>query len=589
MDEKIQNFKRVKSWTSLFRANYLGVGVTLLLFVLILLPLIAVLIQIFLPGVFWGERDFIGFSSVLEIFDRPLWLYSLRNSLVLASGTAFFATILGGCLAIVRTFWAFPTARLLDIAVWALLITPSFIIAQGWILFANGNGLAYQWLGWEWVSAFVFQPFGLIIVMTLSKFSLAYLAVAAALEWNVKRYEDAARLCGANSFVLWQKVHIPMIFPAFLAGWALVFMDTIGDFGLPSALATVYRFPTLPYSIYTAIHTSPTRFDQAGVLAFYLVVILILALFFLFLFMKKARFDFLNAQAVRFQPRKSKHAMWLMAGNLLFLLIIIGVPIGSSFFISIMDSMSGGLAINNITFHNYYMVLFEDSQFLMSLKNSIWIAFVAAIISVIIGFFVSYVLFFTNFRWKGFIQSVSLISLVVPGVVLGIGYIFIWNQAWLETINLHLYGTPWIVVLAAIAGAIPFAVRLQAGAFAKVPANMMHAAALQGTSKVQRMRFIILPLVRSSLIAAGLASFGTSIFDLAITKMLYPPNYQLIPITIDKSFEQLKYGYSTAATIISGTVVLLLIVLADLLLKKWLVKDIESQKTKGELEHDYAS
>ncbi|MDQ0165833.1 ABC transporter permease [Bacillus horti] len=549
------------------QVNFLGVGMTLILFILILLPLLSVLLQIVFPGFFFGHRVYSGFSQLLDIFNRPLWSHSLKNSLILAAGTGLCGTILGGTLALVRTRWSFKTAKLLGLAVWLLLITPSFILAQGWILFAGSAGIASQALGWDWVNTVIFRPSGLILIMTLSKFSLAYLAVAAALEWNVSKYEDAARLCGAHPFTLWRTIHIPMLYPAFLAGWALVFMDTIGDFGLPSALATVYRFPTLPYSIYTAIYTSPTRFDQAGVLSFYLVLILILALLFLFFVMKKARFDFLNSQAVKFQAKETKYSPLLTIGNLSFIAIVIGIPIGSSFFVSIMQSLGSGIALNNFTIHHYVQIL-QDERFLESLTNSLMIAGFAAFISIVIGFFVSYVLFFTSFKLKGVIQSVSLISLVVPGVVLGIGYIFIWNQKWLEAIHLNLYGTVWIVILAAIAGAIPFAVRLQSGAFAKIPKNMVYASAIQGSGKLQQMSTIILPLAKNSLLIAVLAAFGTSIYDLAIAKMLYPPNYYLLPVTIDKSFEQFNYGYSTAATIVSGAIILAIITTLDFVGKR---------------------
>ena len=47
----------------------------------------------------------------------------------------------------------------------------------------------------------------------------------------------------------------------------LIFMDTVGDYGLSSTITAVYSYPTLPYTIYSAICTSPARFDMAGVLS----------------------------------------------------------------------------------------------------------------------------------------------------------------------------------------------------------------------------------------------------------------------------------------------------------------------------------
>lgn len=298
-----------------------------------------------------------------------------------------FRLILGTILAIGRTYWSFPLARLMDVTAWVLLITPSFILAQGWVLFANPNGLAAKWLGLDWVAAFIFQPAGLIFIMTLCKFSLAYLAVVAALEWNVSHFADAARLCGGKPLTVWRTVQVPLMMPALVAGWALVFMDTIGDFGLPAALSTVYNFPTLPYSIYSAIYTSPIRFDMAGVLALYLVLILVIAMGLLFLSTRKSNFDFLNERAAAVIAKPLKKG-WMLTGALLvFILFVLGVPVGSSVLVSFMKTMGGGIQLENLTFGHYVALFSGGSGFLLSLKNSLLIAVIAAICSTGYRFF----------------------------------------------------------------------------------------------------------------------------------------------------------------------------------------------------------
>lgn len=545
-----------------------GGGVTLLLFILIFLPLLSVLINVIFPGLFFGQVKSSSLGLIGEIWNRPLWKQSLLNSVTLALGTATIGTIIGGVLATIRARWDFAAAKLLDMTAWVLLIAPSFMIAQGWVLFAGSDGLAHQWLGQTWVTSFIFQPAGLVFVMSLSKFPLAYLAITAASEWNIRQFGYAARLNGARPFTVWRTVEMPLGLPSYVAGWTLVFMDTIGDFGLPAALATVYKFPTLTYSIYSAIYQSPVRFDMAGVLAFYLVLILVLAMTLLMVTLGKSRFDFLNARAVQIEkvrPRKT----WLY--NLLitiFLFLSLGIPIGTSAAVSLLKQAGGGLSSGNFTL-DHYRELFSGQAgdhrllgYLEGMYHSLIIAAAAALFSMLIGFVVAYMLTFTESRLKPLLQLFSIISLAVPGVVLGIGYIFIWNQKWLEPLGLHLYGTPSLLVIAGIAGAIPYAVRVQLGAFGNLSGTMLKAAAIQGASVFERMRDIVLPLARQSLLIATLASFGTSVFDLALASMLKPANYSLMPLVIDRAFEFSRYGYATAATVVScGAVVLMIILL----------------------------
>ncbi|MEC0258298.1 ABC transporter permease [Paenibacillus lautus] len=556
-----------------------GGGVTLLLFVFIFLPLLAVLINVIFPGLFFGQIQSSSLGLIGDIFHRPLWKQSLLNSVTLALGTATFGTILGGVLATIRARWNFATARLLDMTAWVLLIAPSFMIAQGWVLFASADGLVHQWLGLTWVTSFIFQPAGLVFVMSLSKFPLAYLAIMAASEWNIRQFGYAARLNGARPFTVWRTVELPLALPSYVAGWTLVFMDSIGDFGLPAALATVYKFPTLTYSIYSAIYQSPVRFDMAGVLAFYLVLILVLAMTLLMVTLRKSRFDFLNARAVKMEKVKPRFAWMYNLSIAVFLFLSLGIPIGTSAAVSLLKQAGGGLNPGNFTL-DHYRELFAGQAgdhrllgYLEGMYHSLAIAAAAALFSMLIGFVVAYMLTFTESRLKPMLQLFSIISLAVPGVVLGIGYIFIWNQKWLEPLGLHLYGTPSLLVIAGIAGAIPYAVRVQLGAFGNLSGTMLKAAAIQGASIFERMRDIVLPMVRQSLLIAILASFGTSVFDLALASMLKPANYSLMPLVIDRAFEFSRYGYATAATVVScGTVVLIIVLLqaAGRLVFRWL-------------------
>ncbi|MBO9610591.1 MAG: iron ABC transporter permease [Paenibacillaceae bacterium] len=556
------------------RQDRLGWTVMLLLFVLVLFPLIAVIVQVLLPGVFFGNWQLGDVDLLLEIFHRALWQKSLENSIVLACGTTLLGTLLGGVLAMVRSSWQFPTARLLDAAVWTLLIVPSFILAQGWIMFSSGSGIAVQLFGWKWVTAVVFQPAGLIVVMTLSKFPLAYLSVRSAMEWKVEQLSDAARLCGSSPFRVWRRIQAPLLLPAFLAGAALVFMDTIGDFGLPASIAAIYRFPTLPYSIYSALYTSPIRFDMAGVLSFYLVLLIAIAMLLQFYVMRRSRYDFLSARAVQNAAKPAGRRLGFLLGamNGAFLAVVIGIPVGSSALMSLFKTSSNGLHWNNLTWSHYADLFASGKQLTVGLERSLAIAGSAAVLGLLVGVAVSFVLMYSQFRYKRWIETISLITLAVPGVVLGIGYIFVWNQKWLEHISLLLYGKPAILVLAAIAGAIPVITRIMVGAMAKVPLSLLNAAQMQGDSFFRRLRLILAPLVRGALVSAALAAFGSSVFDLAVNSILFPPNYITFPVSINKAFEDLKFGYASAATIFGGGIVVLIILLIELLLRRKAVR-----------------
>ena len=230
-------------------------------------------------------------------------------------------------------------------------------------------------------------------------------------------------------------------------------------------------------------------------------------------------------------------------------------------------SFSDSISVANFSFtlKNYEKVIVDSKELLNGLEHSLMIAFAAAIIGLVLGFFVSYVLNYSDFVLKRVIDVLSLVALAVPGVVLGIGYIFVWNQRWIESVGVKMYGTPRIIVLASVAAAIPVITRVLTGGMAKIPRPILFAARLSGAGLITRIRTILWPLLKATVLSAFLSAFGGSVFNLAINTILYPPNYQTLPVYISKGVENLKFGYSAAATVFGGGIVVLLILLMELL------------------------
>ncbi|MFD1910883.1 ABC transporter permease [Halodurantibacterium flavum] len=559
----------------------LGLAVILALGLLVLAPMGAVLVQAVAPGAFTGQLRGFGLWGLLEILERPLWRRALWNSLFLATVAAVLGGLMGAGLAILRHNGRLALGPALDVAAWAIIILPSFILAQGWILFASRGGLANQWFGLGFVPDLVFNPWGLAVVMALKSFPFAYLTTSAALQWRMEDFIHAARLNGAGPLrVLWS-VRLPMVLPAVLSGAVLIFIDVLGDFGLPAALATTYRFPTLTYAIYVAINQSPIRFDLAGVMAFYVTAIMLVAVVAYFRVLRSRRYDFLGAKARMGGTGPVNRALLPNVLALAALTLALVIPIGSSVIVSFTDRIALGIGTDNLTLRHYAYVLETGGAFLRALQSSMWIAAQAAVGAGIIAAAAAYVVTFSGFRLNRLIDLTCTLSLAVPGVVLGIGYIFIWNAPLVDRAGLSLYGHPFILVLAGIAGAVPIAVRVLLGAMAQVPATMLQAAALQGAGLARRILTVVVPLVAAALVSATLTAFGSAMFDLAITSILRPPRLDVLPVYVNRAFEQGQFGAATAATLLAGGLTVLIIAAISAASRRLLRRLIPTDAGKG--------
>lgn len=555
------------------RDNKISAVIFAILSILVLLPLAAVLFQILCPDLELKNFSLGNLKILLNVFTRPLWRKAFLHSLALASGTTAVGLVLAAVLAWIRTQYAFQIGRLIDLSAWILMIIPSFILAQGWVYFASGEGIARSWLRIAWMNDYIFSFPGLVTVMTLCKWPMAYITIRTALEWNPVRLIHAAKLNGASSWQAFRDVQLPLLIPALCSGAMLIFMDTVGDYGLSSTITAVYSYPTLPYTIYAAICSSPARFDMAGTLSFYLMILIALAMFVQYRALGSRRYDFLDNGTEHTHARKVARGKGLLLNtiSLFFCLISLGIPIGSNLIMSFSANIS--LERFSFTLENYRSVLSGGSTLMQGMKHSLGLAVIAAFFGLLVAFCTAYVLTYSRSHLKKAIDMTTLIAMAVPGVVLGIGYIFVWNQKWLVPLHLHLYGTPAILVLAVIAAAIPLINRILTAGMAKIPEPLLTAAQMQGAGFITRIRTILLPLLHASTVSAVLSAFGGSIFNLAITTILYPPNWTTLPVWISDQYNDLHFGQAAAATIVSGTVIILI-----MLAMQWLLNIRKKEK-----------
>lgn len=197
-----------------------------------------------------------------------------------------------------------------------------------------------------------------------------------------------------------------------------------------------------------------------------------------------------------------------------FCVIALGIPVGSNLIMSFSSSVSIQKFV--FTTENYRQVFSSTDTMISGIRHSLGLAAVSAVLGIVIGFCVAYVLTYSDFKLKKMIDMLTLVAMAVPGVVLGIGYIFIWNQKWL--------------------------------------------------SKFTKIKTVLLPLLHNSSVSAVLAAFGGSVFNLAITTILYPPNYSTLPVYISDSYNDLKFGYAAAATIIGGIFIIAIMLALEAIL-----------------------
>ncbi len=543
----------------------------ILLFLFVLYPLAAIILQSIFPNLYTATPSLIpDLGAMQQVVKNPENYLALGNSLWQGAITALLASLIGTTLAILARRTDLPLRGAMDILVWIVFFTPSFLVGEAWSLVFLRGGIPDQYLHFsDSFIAWFFSPVGVIFILSLKTFPYVYLSVSAALRWLGSEFEDAARLAGAPTWRAWISINAPLLLPAILAAGLIAFAEAISDFGTAATIAQSSNVTLVTYQIYTAINTSPVNFSLAAALSLFLFIAIVLALLVQAGMLRTRSFQVISGRSRPARPVALGVWKWpaTIACIAIFLLALI-IPLGACIVLSLLHAFGQGLTSNNWTLDNYTAVLAQGSDDLDSLFRTLWLALGTATITAIVGLPIAFIIRRTQLPGRRLLSLFTLVTIAVPGIILACGYIFAWNAPYLQyvgiggDVGIPFYGTVWILLAAYIGGSLPYATRLGIGALDQVGQNMLDNARVQGAGLFQLLTRIVGPLLRSNLVSVWLLVFTGTMFELAASELLYPPGQPTLPVRIISLFNDFKLGPGMALSILNiGLVLVALLVL----------------------------
>jgi multiple sugar transport system permease protein len=151
----------------------------------------------------------------------------------------------------------------------------------------------------------------------------------------------------------------------------------------------------------------------------------------------------------------------------------------------------------------HFKGLLSSTEFLQWLWNTMLIATVSTIISLICGMFAGYALARLRFRGSEFLGTAIFITYLVPQTLLFIPLADIVR-------NMHLGNTPWALMLTYPTFLIPFCTWLLMGYFKTIPKELEECARIDGATRFGAMVRIIFPVAVPGILSAGIFAFTLS-------------------------------------------------------------------------------
>ena len=176
----------------------------------------------------------------------------------------------------------------------------------------------------------------------------------------------------------------------------------------------------------------------------------------------------------------------------------------------------------------WYLNLMSKRNFISAAKLSVEVAITATIISVIIGTLTSIGLNQRRFRGREWLQTYFLAPLTIPTIVTGIA-IYATLTTIGRAVGQKLVPSTAVLILGHVIITIPWAIRLINSGMSGVDKRLEAALSL-GASRLQAYLFVVLPQIRSSIMAAGIFTFIVSFNNLEMSLMLVGPGQSMLPI-----------------------------------------------------------
>jgi iron(III) transport system permease protein len=455
-----------------------------------------------------------------HLYDTVLWDY-LYNSWWLMLGVGTGVLIIGVPAAWLTSVCDFPGRHFFT---WSLLLplaVPAYIIAYtytGMLDFSSPLQTAIRaWLGDDWFFNIRSLP-GAIVMLTLVLYPYVYLLGRTAFLEQSASIVEASRTLGYNYRQTTLRLVLPMARPAIVAGLTLALMETLADFGTVQYFG-VSTFTTGIFRAFYGFGDVAAASQLSSILLSFVVVLILLERY--------------SRRQIRYHTVKGKTSQRIQLTGVKAALAVLacGLPFLLGFLIPALQLLYWSLVKANI-----------DSDFAVLAWNSFYLAFMAAVIAVVMALLLAYAKrVYRRKKVIGAAVSMSSMGYALPGTIIAIGVIvpFSWldhqliaaAEHWLDIdIGLLLSGTLVALLFAYTVRFLAVSLGAVDSGLQKIKPNLDQAAGLLGYRPLKVLRKIHMPLLRGSLLTALLIVFVDVLKELPATLILRPFNFNTLAV-----------------------------------------------------------
>jgi iron(III) transport system permease protein len=546
------------------RAIVVGL-VTVVVAGLVVYPAVMVVAASFLAtdksGLTANQTWFSGYSAIASN------LAPLSNTFVVSIGSTVVAVGFGAIMAWATARTNVPCPKLITAGVIIPFCISPLVLAIGWQILAGpgSSGLLNQILQRiPLVNGFalnVNSSYGIIWVMGLHFTPVSYLMLHAVLQRMEPALEEASQVHGAGLLRTARTITLPLMRPALLGSSLLVFVLSMGQFGVPAVLGMGRGYPVLATTIYEDVNQLIPNYQEATALGVVVFVIAAVGVMLQYKLLGGRSYTTVSARGYRAKKVDLKVLRWPLFGvSLLYIVVSCVLPVGALLWTSLLKYVTKSFTEAHYTLGNFQYILRGYALSTVSLKNTVILGLIAATITVVLCSIVSWAMSRTKGLAPRLLNWLTLAPVAIPAVVFAIGLLW----AWLKLSFLPIYGTLWILLICYITMFIPFGIQSITPGIAQIDRGLEESSVVCGSGWVHTIRKITFPLLRPVIANAWALIFILAINEVAAAALLSNSKTVVVGVAIFDILNKGSLGAAAALSVIQIALVVLLLGLAQL-------------------------
>ncbi|MCU4118318.1 ABC transporter permease subunit [Variovorax sp. N23] len=518
------------------------------------LPLAALVMFFGVPmlGIAWRSlvqdgTGGIGLGNYAALLDTPGVWRALFNSLLLGGSTTLVTLLLAFVVAYGIERTRMPGRSFTAIGMTLPVLAPSLVLGLGLIFLLGRNGVVGKALG---IRPEIYGFWGLLVADVLYALPQAVLILRTALRHGDARQYDAAEVLGATPWRQFVDITLPGVRYGLLSAGFVVFTVTITDFG--NAVVIGGNFQVLATEIYNQV-SGQMKFGMGAVIGIVLLVPAALSVFIEHLAaQRQAGLGAESAVPPVPQPHAGRDGTFFAAS-----LVIVGTIYAVVITVIVASFIRLWPYRLDLTLKHYDI---DIAGGYAPLWTSIGVSLVAAAMGTLLLFLLAFGVQRLPGRAASAARLLSALPVAVPGLVLGLAYVFTFNTA--DMPWGLLYGSALLLALCNYYHYHTQGFVSMMTAMRTVPTALDDATTVLGGGVARVLGDVYWPALRTTLLAIAVFLFMRSMVTLSAVIFLITPSLSMGAVTVmrldEAGFTSQAAAFSTCIMAVVGAMALLL-------------------------------